>query len=89
MRPAMKGRTSKKIRAPQLSRGHQVCVSCFHETTVVPAIRCAACDREVCTLCVVLIAAFREQLCPECAAELASAASAPAEPPPKRKGRKP
>src|SRR4051794_26908694 len=59
---------SSRARGYQISRGFQVCVSCFHESILVRAHRCVDCDREVCTLCAVRIE-DRENLCPECANE--------------------
>jgi hypothetical protein len=72
MKPDIQKRVSSRIRHHQISRGHQVCVWCFYESTMVAVLRCADCDREVCTHCAVTIAASSEHLCPECATERAS-----------------
>jgi hypothetical protein len=55
----------------QISRGFGICVSCFHESALVCIHRCAACDGEVCALCVVNLITItsEEQLCPGCAAD--------------------
>jgi hypothetical protein len=78
---------NRASRSFQLSRGYRVCISCFHESTVVPTRRCPDCDREVCTLCVVWSEASEDYLCPECAGERQAAAPEPAPPPTKRKRR--
>ena len=73
----------------QISRGYQICVSCFHESIHLHAHRCAFCDREVCVHCVVRIVESGELLCPDCVLEGAEASetSAKTNSPAKTKGK--
>jgi hypothetical protein len=53
----------------QMSRGFAVCVSCYYDSSFLSSHHCIACDRKVCSLCVVQIVGSGEYFCPECAAE--------------------
>ena len=74
----------------QLSRGYQICVSCFHESTRLHAHHCADCDRDVCVHCVVRIVDSGELLRPDCVLEPAEAGetSARTTSPARRKGKR-
>jgi hypothetical protein len=90
MRQGIKKRADFQARGSQVTRGSQVCVSCFHESTLVHTHRCQNCDREVCTLCVVTVAATGEYLCLECATDcpVERAETVPPTPRLKRRGRR-
>jgi hypothetical protein len=88
MRRRINQRGNFRIRDWQVSRGYQVCVSCFHESTILAVHRCTDCDREVCTHCVVTIAETREYVCPDCATERQRDAREPVESVTKRQGRR-
>ncbi len=52
-----------------LSHGSGICVACFHSDDWMSHRRCDHCDREVCVLCLTIVADTGERICPECMAE--------------------
>ena len=46
-------------RDPEVSRGLEICLSCWQESDLLRPHRRSECDREVCTFCVVIVVSTR------------------------------
>lgn len=72
-------------RDPWIERSDEPCPSCLHRYALEMEVRCVACDRPLCPVCVVRVRESREWFCPECRSDAGSddpdvAAPGPVEP---------